>query len=114
MVAINTTERVQRIFVPFNIPEPVDNLALMAKNTTDHSEVYFDIQEWAVEGFLVRLVVGLPETGFFPGEWEYTLAYVNDEGETLSVSGLLDAREKEAAEPVQYEVNTEYTQYGEQ
>lgn len=114
MVAINTTERVQRIFVPIPLNEPEDNVALKAENTTDHSEVVFDINEWAVEGFLLRLVIGLPDgNAFFPGEWEYTLVYVDANGETISSTGLMDAREKEPDAPVQYVANTEYKQYGE-
>ena len=113
MVAINTTERGQRIFVPIPMPEPESRVALKARNTTDHSEVYFDINSWAVEGFLLRLVVGLPDNGFYPGEWEYTLAYVDQNGEYVQTTGLMDAREKDGENPVEYEVNTEYKQYGE-
>ena len=50
MVAINTSERVQRIFVPLPMPAPQDRVALKAQNTTDHSEVVFDIQRWDVQG----------------------------------------------------------------
>lgn len=114
MVAINTSERVQRIFVPIPIPAPEDRVALKAQNTTDHSEVVFTIQEWDVQGFLLLLVIGLPEKGFYPGEWEYTLAYVDGNGETILSSGLMDAREKDEAAAIQYEANTEYKQYGEE
>jgi len=114
MVAINTSERVQRIFVPLPMPAPQDRVALKAQNTTDHSEVVFDIQRWDVQGFLLLLVVGLPENGFYEGEWEYTLAYVDGNGDTILTSGLMDAREKDAPAVVQYEANTEYKQYGEE
>ena len=114
MVAINTSEKVQRIFIPLPMPAPEDRVTLQAENTTDHSIVAFDINEWAVEGFLLRLVVSLPDKGFYPGEWEYTLAYVDGNGEVVLTSGLMDAREKEEAAAVQYEANTEYKQYGEE
>lgn len=113
MVAINTTERVQRIFIPLPGPTPVSDVAVRLQNTTDRTTACLTIQEWAVEGFLLRLVVGLPEEGFFPGEWEYTLAYIDEEGARIIAEGLVDARPEDPEEPVQYEAETRFKQYGE-
>lgn len=113
MVTISTTERVQRIFIPLPGPVPADGVAVRLENTTDHTAVLLTINEWAVEGFLLRLVVCLPETGFFPGEWRYALVFWTADGEHIIAEGLVDAREESPAEPVQYEEETSFKQYGE-
>lgn len=106
MVAINTTEQTQQVFIPVPMPAPEGVPALTARNTTDHTVVAFTVAEVRQEAFLLVLVVGLPE-GFHPGEWEYALDY---EGVRLAC-GLMDAREKVEEAPVQYEPESNFKQY---
>lgn len=114
MLNINTTDNVQRVFVPLPAPAPdVTAMRLLLINTTDRSTVSMTVTEWVVEGFMVRLTIQLPESGFYPGEWEYILAATAEGVERVTGTGLVDAREKESKAPVQYEKNVTYKQYGE-
>jgi len=115
MVAINTTDSVQRVFFPLPVqaPAPAADIAVRLVNTVDGNEVTLAVSDWAAEGFLLRAVVQLPAAGFYPGEWEYTFTYIATDGDRYYGLGLVNAREKDPGKAVQYEHEVIYKQYGE-
>jgi len=112
MIQLDIRKPSQSIFVPLPVPGPATDAALTARSTSDNTVVAFDIVTAFEGGFLLQLMVCLPEEGFHEGEWEYTLAYVDEEGKEQTATGILNAY-GDGAGVKEYDKEIYYKQYGE-
>ena len=112
MVSLNISETAQLLYIPRDGWTPSDAPTLTARSTSDLTEVAFTVSGWSVSGHFLRLTVELPEDGLFVGEWEYTCTVKDADGNTATLTGLLQVTEDET-EANQYNKEITYKQYGE-
>lgn len=107
---IDTTQAVQVLYFTRGGFLPSGTPTLSAENTTDRETVAFTVGSWEVRGFLLRMVVEVPDA-LRPGEWELTLT-MPVAGSTASLKGLATVTEGETP-GVEYNRQITVKQYGE-
>lgn len=111
MVDILANEQTQVLLIPLPCGDVSGSLGLTARSTADGETLAFSITTYAVAGFILETTIALPE-GFHSGEWEYSLSYLDSEGNTITATGLMMATD-EGTMGTQYDVDIKYKQYGE-
>ena len=108
MVYIDISNSAPMVFIPSHgWPFPTVGLVFTLKNTTDGSEVEVPITGCNRAGFLVRLLLRIPE-GFYRGEWQYKLTGVDG----YEATGLLMAYDGDAEPAPEYHGENNVIQYG--
>ena len=108
MLYIDAIENIQVLYVPRNgwAPATDAEVTMKLENTSDHTRVSLTVASFAVAGHFLRLVVGLPDEGLHPGEWEWTLSW-----DTVAACGLAMVTEV-PGEAREYNREIKIKQYG--
>lgn len=109
MIYIDSNKSTLIVYVPRNgvVVSALAEVELKAVSTYDKTAFEFTVASQETRGYMLRLVVGLPE-GMGVGEYQYTLTA----GEETISTGLLIVSE-DSMEVLSYNREISYKQYGE-